>query len=289
MGQLDSHRWNRFSIFPAKPYNVAMSKQPPRIHTFLIGLFAACICVNPSVSGAAEPPVVILKLDDFRPGGKLLPDGWQMTSDFLAERQIKSSYGCIGKDIVSANQEFCDWVRVRHESGLIEFWNHGYTHGKTRIDGQDVAEFQDQLSAQRESLKRTQDAGREKFGITFTAFGAPFNAINAHTATALESNDDLTIWLYGNARMARQGGYSGNVLPRVIDLEKPVHHPNYLAFRQRYEMGDLGPCIVLQGHPQSWASDPTRFQNFVQIIHFLRNEGCVFMTPSQYIATLKRR
>lgn len=264
-----------------------MNQYPFSIGAFLICLLAAYSCTGPKTAHAAEPPVVILKLDDFRPGGKLIPDGWQMTSDFLAERQIKSSYGFIGKDIVDANKEFCDWVRVRNDSGMIEFWNHGFTHGKTKIDGKDVAEFRDQLSAQRESLKKTQDAGKEKFGIMFAAFGAPFNAINTDTASALKGNGELTIWLYGNPRTAKQGGYTGTVLPRTIDLETPVHQPNFTAFKERYDKGQLGACIVLQGHPQSWASDKSRFQNFVQIINFLRKQGCVFMTPSQYVATLE--
>lgn len=254
--------------------------------TFVLCLFAwGGFVRSPGV--AAEPPVVILKLDDFRPGGKFMPDGWQMTTDFLAERKLKASYGVIGKDLVRATPAFCDWARRQQGSGMIEFWNHGYTHGRTEIEGEQVAEFRDRLESQLASLKKTQDIGKEKLGITFAAFGAPFNQINGDTARALRSNGELKLWLYGYSRVAKEGGYTGIVLPRVINLETPVHQPNFKAFKEQYDKGSLGECIVLQGHPQSWASEKTRFENFVQIIDFLQKQGCVFTTPSEYAAALK--
>jgi hypothetical protein len=184
-----------------------MNNHPLSLGTFLIFLLAACCGTFPNSAGAVDPPVVILKLDDFRPGGTLMPDGWQLTSDLLAARQLKASFGMIGKDIVRANSAFCDWVRKQHDSGMIEFWNHGYLHAKRRIGGKEVAEFHDRYSAQLETLNKTQDAGKEKLGITFTAFGAPYNAVNADTARALGANGELTIWLYGTTKTAKQGGW----------------------------------------------------------------------------------
>jgi peptidoglycan/xylan/chitin deacetylase (PgdA/CDA1 family) len=255
--------------------------------TFLVYLLAACCCSFPQSAAADDPPVVILKLDDFKPGGTLMPDGWQLTSDLLAARQLKASFGMIGKDIVRANSAFCDWVRKQHDSGMIEFWNHGYLHAKRRIGGKEVAEFQDRYNAQLESLDKAQEVGKEKLGFTFTTFGAPYNAVNADTARALQANDDLTLWLYGDPRIAEEGGFTGILLGRSINLETPVHQPNFAAFKEQYDRGDLGSYIVLQGHPRTWASDRSRFRNFVQIIDFLQQQECKFMTPSEYAATLK--
>lgn len=257
-----------------------------RLHLVWLSLFLLALAAYQAPTlRAAEPPVVILKLDDFRPGGAFMPDGWQLATNLLAQRGIKASYGIIGRDLVRADSEFCDWIRRQHESGRIEFWNHGYLHAKRQIDGKQVAEFQLSYADQLEMLRKMQELGQQKLGITFTVFGAPYNAINADTARALAAVGDIDIWLYGNARIAAEGGFEGEVLRRVVNLESPVHQPNFQAFKERYQQGDLGPCLVLQGHPQSWASERERFRNFVQIIDFLQQQGCQFMTPSEYVAS----
>ena len=40
--------------------------------------------------------------------------------------------------------------------------------------------------------------------------------------------------------------------------------------------------VIGQGHPNAW--DDKRWEGFVKIIEFLKSRGCVFMTPSEYLA-----
>ncbi len=47
------------------------------------------------------------------------------------------------------------------------------------------------------------------------------------------------------------------------------------------------PYLSLQGHPNQW--DDQRWAGFVEIIEFLKSKSCVFMTPSEYIQSLRVR
>ena len=99
--------------------------------------------------------VLVLKLDDFASRSGSPNENWQRVVDYLEAQNTPASFGMIGKDIQRANPEFCEWIRAKQETGLIEFWNHGKTHGKIEKDGKKIAEFQDSLATQIEILWST--------------------------------------------------------------------------------------------------------------------------------------
>ncbi|MDF3127672.1 polysaccharide deacetylase family protein [Kiritimatiellaeota bacterium B1221] len=231
---------------------------------------------------AKEPAkVVILKLDDFSSRTEVPTENWQRVVDYIHEHNLTASFGMIGRDIKRATPAFCEWIRGQQESGRIEFWNHGLTHQRVEKDGKKVAEFQEPFAAQVDTLEQTQRLGEEKLGIVFTAFGAPFNAINADTAKALEAVG-IKVWLYGYGSAAREGGYTGVLLKRSVNLEKTTSVPDFNFFKKQYLEKNPQSPLVLQGHPHGWSEE--RFAEFVKIVAFLSEEGYVFMKPSEYAA-----
>ncbi|MCM8527151.1 MAG: polysaccharide deacetylase family protein [Lentisphaeraceae bacterium] len=237
---------------------------------------------------AEKPPVVILKLDDLKgkQGKNFHYPRWKRIADFLAERKIKSSFGIIGKDLEGDKPEFFAWCKQVHESGIIEIWNHGYTHGKVDYKGKKVGVFSAGYDLQLDYFQRTQKLAKEKLGITFNTFGSPFNALSQDTAKVLASDPEMKVWLYGNGSYAKKGGFTGLVLGRNINLENPVHNPNYEKFVARYEKGNLGKVITIQGHPNGW--DDKKWAAFVKIIDFLQEKGCEFTTPYEYFKNKKK-
>ena len=88
---------------------------------------------------------------------------------------------------------------------------------------------------------------------------------------------EIQIWFYGPEDSKKF------ILPRFLSLENPTHVPDFTKFKAAYErVGHDKKCLTLQGHPKSWNDE--RWDNFVKIIEYLKSKGCVFMTPSEYMA-----
>ncbi len=120
---------------------------------------------------------------------------------------------------------------------------------------------------------------REKLGITFTTFGPHWSGTNEFTGKALDQIPELRIWFYGPAKTS-----SKLVLQRVLTLENPTFVPDYDRFVQLYQQRAKDkPVLALQGHPNAWT--PERWDGFVKIIRFLQDQGCTFMTPSEYLCS----
>lgn len=219
--------------------------------------------------------VIVLKLDD------IVTDNaprWQRVTDFLEANDLKASYGIIGYALEDDNPAFFKWIKDLHGSGRIEFWNHGC---RKRLASDKAGEFEGSYEEQKKSLERTQELAKEKLGIELNAFGPHWSGTNEGTAKALKEIPEITMWFYGSSQN------SGKFLfKRVLTLENPTHVPNLEKFKARYEqVARNETCLALQGHPNSWDDD--RWDNFVKIIEYLKAQGCVFMTPSEYVASLK--
>ncbi|MDF3131207.1 polysaccharide deacetylase family protein [Kiritimatiellaeota bacterium B1221] len=242
---------------------------------------------SPAADASAGRPIAILKLDDFGSKTDHPPENWQRVIDFLAAESIPCSFGVIGRDFRQATPALCAWMREQHQAGTIEMWNHGLSHKREQRDGKMVAEFQESYREQLHSLEETQRLAKERVGIEMTVFGAPYNAVNEDTVRALEALS-FPVWLYGEVALAEAGGYSGLVLARSLNLERVAHEPDFENFAGEYEAANpVTTPLILQGHPNSW--DPARFAEFVEIIHFLKQRGWHFMTPSAYADSLSAK
>ena len=239
----------------------------------ILALFAAGFSDSKAFSADA-PQVIVLKLDD------IVTDNaprWQRVTDFLAEQDLKASYGIIGYSLEEENPGYFQWIKELQAGGRIELWNHGYLK---RLASDKAGEFEGTFEEQKRSLLRTQELAREKLGIELKAFGPHWSGTNDDTAKALETMPEITMWFYGPSKNT-----SKFVFKRVLTLENPTHVPDFEKFKARYEqVGRTEKCLALQGHPNSW--DEKRWNNFVKIIQYLKSQKCVFMTPSEYRASI---
>jgi peptidoglycan/xylan/chitin deacetylase (PgdA/CDA1 family) len=90
------------------------------------------------------------------------------------------------------------------------------------------------------------------------------------------------MWFYG-PRDSKKFAFE-----HVLTLENPVFVPDAEKFKELYEgRAKDKACLALQGHPDAW--DEKRWEGFVKIIAYLKSKGCVFMTPSDYLAKMPRR
>ena len=241
-----------------------------------ISLLVVCF-FNPGQVAATDgtSQVIILKLDD------IVTDRaprWQRVTDFLEENDLKGSFGIIGYSLEEDNPAYFKWIKDLQATGRIEFWNHGY---RKRLGSDKPGEFEGSYDDQKRSLLRTQELAKAKLGIELKVFGPHWSGTNEATARALEEIPEITMWFYGPAKSTNKF-----VFKRVLTLENPTHVPDFEKFKARYEqVARNEKCLALQGHPNSWNEE--RWENFVKIIEFLKRQGCVFMTPSEYVASQK--
>ncbi|MGI5869265.1 MAG: DUF2334 domain-containing protein [Kiritimatiellia bacterium] len=265
-------------------------KNPRTIRTAVLAtlLSAMAIPLWPSLALATEPAeevamkrtkpqIVLLKLDDV---AKWISPRWRRTAEFLEERNIKASFGVIGQGLEMAGPETIEWIRERKQKGLVEFWLHGY---KLRT-ATDTGEFEHGTAEEQQAiLEKCQRLAKERLGFEYSAFGPHWSGTTAETEQAVQAVPSIKIWLYGprNPHV-----FTRLSIPRVMALENPTFLPDFEKFKAVYERtGFKEDVLVLQGHPDAWG-DPSRWEGFVKIIDYLQSQGCVFMTPSEYLETL---
>ncbi len=239
-------------------------------------LLINCASTNEKQIVLEPAPKVILKLDDLKietTGG--IHEGWKQVVKLLDERKIPASIGVICSSLQEPTPEYLDWIAERKADGH-EFWNHGFCHCREVFDdGSQIAEFGGKsYEKQLEALVDGQRLAKEKLGFAFTAFGAPFNAIDSVTAVALSNTPDLKYWLYNHT------GHTGDLInvPRAgVDLEYPVHVPNLDSVKFHFQKNKDAKLLTLQGHPRSWVDQPERMEDFVAIVDYLKDEGCQFI------------
>lgn len=221
--------------------------------------------------------VVILKADDLvYVEGSIFPHNWNKYFELVEGMGIKGTAGIIGNSMEKAPNIYFEKIKKHHQKGNIEFWNHGYTHklGSMNSKGEIYHEFNNSgREFQRSHLERTQTLGKEKLGITFSAFGAPGNQIDKDTYALIEENPEIRMWFYGHPESRK------NVLKRTKDceIEFPVHHPSYQKFKDNYN-ADMN-ILVLQFHPTRWSQG--QFEEFQNILDYLKKAQVCFMTPME--------
>lgn len=253
-----------------------------RILSLLWASLCLALCLPVMAADAPvrkSPPYIILKVDDLTNNGGKVHPRWQKFVDFTAERKIKSAIGIICNSLEKDDPKYFQWIKDQQAKGLIEFWNHGYTHKSWQENGKTVYEFKDvPYEQQKKNLLRCNELAKQKLGFTLPAFGAGFNAIDDNTAKALAEDPDTTIWLYGDLKnpagkivMDRIGG---------VNIENPTFVPSLEKFKAGYAKNPARDYFVIQGHPAQWTDE--RFAAFVELIDFLTAEKAIFTTPSEY-------
>lgn len=227
-------------------------------------------------------PSVILKLDDlaYQKNGTVHA-AWKQVFDYLNTRGVKATIGVIASSLEMGDRNYFAWIKAQHERGH-EIWNHGYCHCKpSGADGEELREFQGpDFNYQLHHLERSQKLAVEKLGFPFHTFGAPYNATDSLTAVALRALPDIKVWLYNRTDYSG-GKYIMKQVPGV-NIEYPVHVPDFKKFRKGYRANPDASVFVIQGHPQSWYGDKKKMKNFKKIVEFLIDEGVKFTIPYDY-------
>ena len=224
-------------------------------------------------------PIIIFKFDDFTKTS----ESWERVAEYGIKNNVKFSIGIIGKSLEDADQKTFDWIKTFYNTGIFEFWNHGYNHEKNK-NGLEF--FGTSADEQYSSLEKTQKLGEKKLGITFATFGAPWNKTDQNTIEALEKISEIKIWLHGDpickSKICLRP--SNMSCERLKDRDK--FFVDLESFKSQYNTVKSREYLVLQFHPASWKK-MNSVREFLSIVDYLNNDPDVkFMLPSQY-ATYK--
>ncbi len=234
---------------------------------------------------AAEPQIILLKLDDVVAGhiGKgPVSSRWQRTADYLKANNIKGSFGVICESLEKDNAAYFQWIKDLQAAGLIEIWMHGYHMKNATEPGEfDHGTFEEQ----RDILAKSERLAKEKLGFSLPAFGPHWTSTTDATDQALEAVPEVKIWLYGPPKPKF---FTRLSIERVMGLENPTFVPDPEKFKATYEKAAAKrEVLVLQGHPDQW--DEKRWAGFQEIIEFLKSKNVVFMTPSEYLKKTQQK
>ncbi len=249
----------------------------------LTALFALGAGLQAQDSPRATPQIIILKLDDVvaagaRKGEPVAPR-WLRVTEFLEQKKLHASYGIIGWSLEEENALYFDWLKSLHAKGQIELWNHGFRNKRSDAEPR---EFEQTLEEQKAALQKTQALAREKLGFELKAFGPHWSGVNSFTEAVLDTCPEITSWfaLTPNAVSKNPKRFA---FERILALENPTFVPDFDKFKTVYERAARQkPHLALQGHPNQWTDE--RWAGFLKIIEYLQAQGCVFMTPSEFLA-----
>lgn len=244
---------------------------------FLLALLFAFVGSQTYLSAQGQK-IVILKLDDVHYGsnGEVVPPRWDRVADYIEAKGLKAGFGIIGFSLAEDKPEYFEWIKKHAAKGNIEFWNHGY---RNRLGVNDFGEFEQAYDAQYRSLFLTDSLAQAKLGLVLNTWGRHWTNVNADTDLALSRIKNIRM-IFGAPENPVH--FKGYVFPDRLQMEYPVHNPNYDEFVKHYrgEWKDLN-CFYLQGHPNSWNEE--RWNNFTRIIEFLESENVRFVTPSEFM------
>ena len=220
---------------------------------------------------------IILKVDDLRNDPNLVvPDRWERFAAYMEAQQVPAAIGLICESLEKGGAAYAGWIIQKQESGLFEFWNHGYDHLRGVEEAQPYWEFRNRSEAeQRKHLVLSQELAREHLGFDLVTFGAAYNQSDQITADILEEVTELKYWLYPPDSITT----SKNRLERIpeVNIEYPVRNPSFYQFWNNYYFNSGKDILVIQGHPMSW--DELRFSEFEGIIQYIKALGLEVVLP----------
>lgn len=251
----------------------------------MIGILVSSFAGVLAAEDTSHARYVIWKFDDLRTGpkGNRVP-GCTRLVDWATAQHMPISLGIIANSLPTATAEDKAWLlqHAAEKGGVVEFWNHGWDHHKTAVEGQrPTFEFQGpDEQHQGATLIQAQAAMVAATGLTFRSFGAPFNATDEATIGALDRVPELTVWMYGMVK-----DQSRTILRPSIPLEIKTGVISEEAFLKAYT-NPQAPYLLLQGHPPYW--DEASFAAFTHIAARLTKDGWTSITPQGYAAVLHR-
>ncbi|UOB17804.1 cellulose binding domain-containing protein [Abyssalbus ytuae] len=229
---------------------------------------------------APNQKYIILKMDDLRSNSNNTYNAnWQRFVDSIRVYNVKAALGLIAKDLVSASQSFKDSLSKWHNEAHFEIWHHGWDHKKNNYppDNDNIGEFSGTpYDYQKQHFEDAMLYAKNELGIIMRSFGAPYNQTDDTFLSVIEENDDIKVWMYPTST-----SYSGLALLRGANnqLESSTGVVSYESFLNAYN-SSTADYLVLQAHPGYW--NDSSFEQFDQVITFLKNNNVVFVLPYEY-------
>ena len=217
---------------------------------------------------------------------------WERFFKLAEKHDIPVSAGVIGDSFGKRDGTYAEWLKKWEATGRVEFWNHGWDHRRWEEEGNYRSEFSGSgFEHQRDHLAKVQEAAKTALGKPFTAFGSPFNDMDADTAKALNGFAELkTVFCRPEAEPAKELK-DKILLPMFLRGENDgTGKPNFAKFKEEYEKKradpELSPC-AFQFHPGAFSEQG--FAEFEAIVEFLKAEGWTFMLPADYAKSVGSR
>ena len=229
---------------------------------------------------AAEDKFVIWKLDDVKAGEKKrLAPGFKRVAEWAKAEKTVVTMGVICDSLAQPNADDVAWIKANaiENGGVVEFWHHGWDHRSwADATGKAMAEFRGpDVATQAKHLKDACAIFKQTTGLTFHAFGAPFNQADDATIAAMDAVPEITIWMYPPKNETKR-----KVLGRTLNMEVATGKVSFAKFAQDYATKKPTSMMLLQGHCGMWNDDS--FNDFVKIAALLKQDGWTTLTAAQY-------
>ncbi len=241
-------------------------------------ILSAFILLFGVVSECFSAPKIILKLDDLSVKSSSI--SCKSVMDLLLQKKIQASFGIIADRCDNtAKVALTPYLTATDVNGakLFEIWHHGLDHKNPEFGGQPY-------TYQKSHFEKADQDISSYVGIQMRTFGAPFNANDANTVTVLSENTNYKVSLFGRTPPESSGILN---LTNRVNIETSTANPSYTAFVDNYnaKKSTFTDYMVLQAHPNGWSTD--KMSQLEQVINFLLNEGCEFVTPYEYYLSLQ--
>ncbi len=242
---------------------------------FLIaGMVLASFCASGAVD--RKPLIVLIKLDDVHG----MHPRYLQVAEFAKAENIKINFGVFGSALEKDNPQFFTWMKQLQETGLFEFWNHGYGgFGHPRENEGTGYEFQ------RQKIARTQELSRQRFGAPFRAYGPHASGMDDDTWKALAESPEIKL-VFGRIPPGKLPGVFA--ADSRMPFENAALKPDIQRFKDRFESVTADrEYVYIQGHPNAWKEEAD-FDAFKEMVRFLKTKGVRFMTISEFLETRSR-
>lgn len=228
-------------------------------------------------------PVAIVKLDDLRADNDTYITPFTDIASWSGENGIRISAGIIGESLETSNatEERIAKIKALANNKNVELWFHGYANANTFASD-------DNEQAQREDFQKG-IAAAAKHGITFKTFNPPSNNMRPITAQLIEN--EFTNFTTVMALSTSGQAYS-SYLDRCNDLFTHIKvEPSATGntdtvdnLKALWNSMSSKKYVLLQAHPAGWTNYEGSEERFKEFLLWLKSEGVVFMTPSEYTA-----
>jgi hypothetical protein len=220
--------------------------------------------------------IVIIKADDFQAS---IMHSFKRLFEVCKLVYIPISAGLVMNSLQTAAASQIEFL-ANLDPQECELWIHGYTHymdipnGTTEFKGPDK-------DTQIATLKKCIDVSQSYLKRDLSVFGAPGNAADSSTSAALDTFPSIKTVFF------QPLGGNRLVLTRSLFMEystgKTYNHSDVIDKANKLPAGSVA---VMQIHPNAWGE--MEWSEFVLTIQALKNNGVVFMTPSEYTKWVER-